>query len=72
MAAVSARRMRGPRLTGRTEKLKASVYRGTVTDKTGELFVAVDAEGWKKTGRPAAKEAMSVGKMPGKEMTGGG
>ncbi len=29
-------------------RLKVSVYRGTVTDKTGELFLAVNADGWKK------------------------
>ena len=27
---------------------RASIYRATVTDKTGELFLAVDADGWQK------------------------
>jgi hypothetical protein len=33
-------------------RVKVAVHRATVTEKTGELFVAVDADGWKKRTEP--------------------
>ena len=54
-----------PMRPGRAEKMKVSVYRGTVTEKTGELFVAVDAEGWKK-GAGVGKETVSEAKGAGR------
>jgi hypothetical protein len=32
--------------------MKVSVHRATLTEKTGELFLAVEAEGWKKLAAP--------------------
>lgn len=42
------------------EKMRMAVYRGTVAEKTGEMFVAVDAEGWRKAvaqPKPTVSEA---------------
>jgi hypothetical protein len=33
-------------------RVKVSIHRATVTEKTGELFLAVDADGWKKRTEP--------------------
>jgi len=41
-----------PGLTPEKAKLKVAVHRATMTDKTGELFLAIDAEGWKKLTEP--------------------
>ena len=37
-----------PGLSAEQARLKVALHRATVTDKTGELFLAVDAAGWKK------------------------
>jgi len=37
-----------PGLNPEKAKLKFALHRATVTNKTGELFLAVDAEGWKR------------------------
>jgi len=48
-----------PGITPEKAKVKVAVYRATVTDKTGELFLAIDAQGWNKLTERKAKVAVN-------------
>ena len=41
-----------PGVNPASARMKVSVHRATLTEKTGELFLAVEAEGWKKLAAP--------------------
>jgi hypothetical protein len=47
-------------------KLKVALHRATVTEKTGELFLAVDADGWKKLAEPKPNVTAEAGPTPKK------
>jgi len=55
-----------PGFTPNTAKVKVAVHRATVTKKTGELFLAVDAEGWKKLAEPKPNVTAETGPTPKK------
>jgi hypothetical protein len=52
-----------PRVQGPQAKMKVAVFRGTVAEKTGELFVGLDAESWKKAVEPP-RQTVSDGQKP--------
>jgi hypothetical protein len=47
-------------------KVKVALHRATVTEKTGELFLAVDADGWKRLGEPKPNVTAETGPAPNK------
>jgi hypothetical protein len=50
-----------PGMTAEKTKVKVAVHRATVTEKTGELILAVDAEGWKKVAEPKPNATAQTG-----------
>lgn len=55
---VQERELPNPLARQGKAKSKVVIHRGTVADKTGELFVAVDADGWKRLTAP--KDAVAA------------
>jgi len=55
-----------PGITPDKTKVKVALHRTTVTQKTGELFLAVDADGWKKLVEPKPNVTAETGLTPTK------